>query len=114
LRREGVLLAGAADMMKQNKQDGFACVSCAWPKPAKALPLEYCENGAKATAWEITTHRTTPEFFAAHTCTELRGREDYYLELQGRMTHPMRYDAASDKYLPVSWESAFADFGREL
>jgi molybdopterin-dependent oxidoreductase alpha subunit len=114
LRREGVLLAGAAGMMKQNKKDGFACVSCAWPKPAKALPFEYCENGAKATAWEITTHRTTPEFFAAHTCTELRGWEDYYLEQQGRLTHPMRYDAASDKYLPVDWELAFAEIGREL
>jgi molybdopterin-dependent oxidoreductase alpha subunit len=114
LRREGVLLRGAVDMMKQNKKDGFACVSCAWPKPANPLPLEYCENGAKATAWEITTHRTTPDFFAQHTCAELRGWEDYYLEQQGRLTHPMRYDSASDKYLPVSWESAFEEIGREL
>ncbi len=114
LRREKVLLSGAIDLMKQNKRDGFACVSCAWPKPAKPNTFEYCENGAKATAWEITAHRTTPEFFAAHTCTELRGWEDYYLEQQGRLTHPMRYDAASDKYLPVSWDSAFAEIGAEL
>jgi hypothetical protein len=94
LRREGVLLRGAVDLMKQNKADGFSCVSCAWPKPAKANTFEYCENGAKATVWEITTHRTTPDFFAKHTCAELRGWEDYYLEQQGRLTHPMRYDAA--------------------
>jgi molybdopterin-dependent oxidoreductase alpha subunit len=114
LHREGVLLSGAADLMKQNKADGFACVSCAWPKPAKAHIFEYCENGAKATAWEITTHRTTPDFFSQHTCAELRGWEDYYLEQQGRLTHPMRWDAATDKYLPVSWESAFKEIGTEL
>jgi molybdopterin-dependent oxidoreductase alpha subunit len=114
LRREGVLLSGAADLMKQNKADGFSCVSCAWPKPAKSHMFEYCENGAKATAWEITTHRTTPAFFAQHTCAELRQWEDYYLEQQGRLTHPMRWDAATDKYLPVSWETAFAEIGREL
>jgi molybdopterin-dependent oxidoreductase alpha subunit len=114
LRREGVLLAGAAGLMKQNKPDGFACVSCAWPKPAKAHPFEYCENGAKATAWEITTHRATPDFFSQHSCAELRGWEDHYLEQQGRLTHPMRWDAATDKYLPVSWDSAFEEIGREL
>ena len=26
--------------------------------------FEFCENGAKATAWEITRKRVTPEFFA--------------------------------------------------
>ena len=32
-----------------------------------AAPFEFCENGAKATAWEMTSHRCTPEFFAEHT-----------------------------------------------
>ncbi len=114
LFREGVPDAGATTLLHQNKPDGFACVSCAWPKPADPHPFEYCENGAKATAWEITTHRTTPEFFAAHTCEELRGWQDYDLEQQGRLTQPMRWDAASDKYLPVSWADAFAEIGREL
>jgi molybdopterin-dependent oxidoreductase alpha subunit len=114
LLHEGVPDAAATTLMHQNKVDGFACVSCAWPKPADAHAFEYCENGAKATAWEITTHRTTPEFFAAHTTAELRGWQDYTLEQQGRLTHPMRWDKASDKYLPVSWESAFAEIGAEL
>ncbi len=30
---------------------------CAWAKPANAHPAEFCENGAKATAWELTSHR---------------------------------------------------------
>ena len=49
------------------------CVSCAWAKPAKPHPLEFCENGAKATAWEITSRRADPAFFAAHTARRARG-----------------------------------------
>jgi molybdopterin-dependent oxidoreductase alpha subunit len=90
------------------------CVSCAWAKPAKPHPLEFCENGAKATAWEITDRRTTPEFFAKHTLTELEGWEDYYLEEQGRLTHPMKWDKERDIYAPISWEQAFSEIGGHL
>lgn len=114
LLRERIPLDGAKILMAQNKPDGFACVSCAWPKPAKPHAFEYCENGAKATAWEITSRRTTPEFFAKHTVDALRRWSDYDLEQQGRLTQPMRWDAATDKYLPVSWQSAFEEIGREL
>src|SRR3546814_10277270 len=34
--------------------------------------------------------------------------------MQGRLTEPMRYDAASDHYVPVSWDQAFATIGRHL
>src|SRR3546814_562151 len=34
--------------------------------------------------------------------------------MQGRLTEPMRYDAASDYYVPVSWDQAFATIGRHL
>ena len=114
LAREGVLASGPLVLSRHNKVDGYQCTSCAWVKPAHPLPFEYCENGAKATAWDITTKRCTPEFFARHTVTELLDWDDYQLEKPGRLTHPMRYDAASDKYVPVSWESAFTEIGREL
>jgi molybdopterin-dependent oxidoreductase alpha subunit len=114
LRREGVLASGALALTRQNKVDGFQCVSCAWVKPAKPLPFEFCENGAKATAWEVTTHRCTPEFFADHTVSELLDWDDFQLEQTGRLTHPMRYDASIDKYVPVSWGEAIATIGREL
>src|ERR1700710_825537 len=71
LTREGVLASGGLALTRQNKVDGFQCVSCAWVKPAQPLPFEICENGAKATAWEITAHRCSPAFFAEHTVTEL-------------------------------------------
>ena len=54
-------------LLRQNKPDGFMCVSCAWAKPADHHTFEFCENGAKATLWELTTRRCTPDFFAEHT-----------------------------------------------
>ena len=101
-------------LMRQNKPKGFMCVSCSWAKPADYHPFEFCENGAKATLWELTTRRCTPEFFAKHTLTELRDWKDYDLEQQGRLTHPMRYDRETDRYLPCEWDEAFQGIAREL
>jgi molybdopterin-dependent oxidoreductase alpha subunit len=114
LLREGIPLEGAELIFKQNKPDGFMCVSCAWGKPAEPHPAEVCENGVKATAWEITRKRVGPDFFANHTLAELESWPDHRLEEAGRLTEPMRWDPASDKYLPVSWEAAYAEIGREL
>ena len=113
LMRNRVPLSGARLLLHQNKSKGFACVSCAWAKP-KSRPLEFCENGAKATAWEIDAHRATPDFFANHTVSELLTWSDFQLERQGRLTHPLRWDKESDKYLPVQWEEAFRDIGQRL
>ncbi|TFW27975.1 FdhF/YdeP family oxidoreductase [Duganella callida] len=114
LLHQRVPLTDAKLLLHQNKPDGFACVSCAWAKPAHPHPFEFCENGAKATAWELTGKRCGPDFFAAHTVRELLAWRDFALEDQGRLTTPMRWDAASDRYLPVDWDSAFAEIGREL
>jgi molybdopterin-dependent oxidoreductase alpha subunit len=114
LTQEEVALLGSEILLRQNKPDGFMCVSCSWAKPAKPHPFEFCENGAKATAWEITSKTVTPEFFSQHTLTELRTWSDHQLEEQGRLTTPMRYDLANDKYLPVSWNEAFREIGAEL
>ncbi|QKJ94158.1 FdhF/YdeP family oxidoreductase [Agrobacterium pusense] len=114
LLREHVPLSGPTLLKHQNKPQGYMCVSCAWAKPAKTHPLEFCENGAKATAWEITNRRADSAFFARHTLAELEGWRDHDLEEQGRLTQPMRWDAATDRYLPVSWQAAFEEIGREL
>ena len=115
LQREQVPIpATVKELWRQNKPRGFTCVSCAWPQPEKPLKFEFCENGAKASAWELTSLRTTPEFFAQHTCTELLDWSDHDLEQQGRLTHPLRYDRASDKYVSVSWGEAFDAIASEL
>jgi len=106
---------GSLDTLRQqNKTGGFMCVSCAWGKPKHPHAFEFCENGAKATLWELTTRRCTPDFFASHTVSELRSWTDHDLEQQGRLTHPLRYDAATDRYLPCTWQDAFEAIGASL
>lgn len=90
LTRERVLASAPAALMRQNKPDGFACVSCAWAKPADPHVFEFCENGAKATTWEITTRRVDDAFFASHPLQELETWADHDLEELGRLTRPMR------------------------
>jgi len=114
LTQEEVAVLGSEILWKQNKPGGYMCVSCSWAKPSTPRPFEFCENGAKATAWEVTSKTTTPEFFSQHTVTELQGWSDHALEENGRLTHPMRYDAATDRYRPVAWEEAFREIGAEL
>ena len=101
-------------LARQNKPEGYMCSSCAWGKPAHPHIFEFCENGAKSTIWELTRDRCGPKFFAAHTVEELRGWSDYDLEMQGRLTTPLRYDAATDRYIACSWDEAFANIGAEL
>jgi len=114
LLNEHVLFKGGSVMLHQNKPEGYACVSCAWAKPANPHPFEFCESGAKATAWEITSKRIDADFFLQHPVAELRTWSDHLLEAEGRLTVPLRWDAASDRYLEVTWESAFEEIGREL
>lgn len=114
LLESGSPLSGARTLLKANQPDGFDCPGCAWGDPEHGSSFEFCENGVKAVSWEATEKRATPAFFAANTVSELRKLSDYELELNGRLTHPMRYDAASDRYLPVNWEDAFAEIGSVL
>jgi molybdopterin-dependent oxidoreductase alpha subunit len=98
----------------QNKPAGHMCTSCAWAKPPSPHLAEFCENGAKATIWDLTSKRCTPEFFADNTVESLRGWSDHELEMQGRLTTPLRYDVASDRYLPVAWQEAIDAIGAQL
>ena len=102
-------------LLKVNQKDGFDCPSCAWPDPdGERKTAEFCENGAKAVAWEATRKRLTPEIFARHPISELLLKPDRWLEELGRITHPMLRARGSDYYEPISWEDAFALIGREL
>ena len=101
-------------LLRTNKPDGFDCPGCAWPDKEHTSTFQFCENGAKAVTWEATKKRVPPEFFAAHTVTELLTWTDYEMENQGRLTHPMAYDKASDTYKPIAWDDAFARVGEVL
>lgn len=114
LMEQSVLVKGSRGLLAMNQPGGFKCPSCAFPDPDHHKKLEFCENGAKALAHEATKARVTREFFARHTVAELMERSDYWLEMQGRLTEPMRYDEATDKYVPVTWDDAFALIGKHL
>jgi anaerobic selenocysteine-containing dehydrogenase len=101
-------------LLRTNKPDGFDCPGCAWPDKEHTSTFQFCENGAKAVTWEATKKRVPPEFFAAHTVTELLGWSDYALENEGRLTHPMAYDPAADKFVAIAWDEAFARIGAAL
>lgn len=108
LREQEVVMKGNKTLMRANQPQGFDCPGCAWPDPKHVSSFEYCENGAKAVAAEATRKRATPELFAKYTVSEmLAAGEDYWLESHGRLTHPLRYDADTDKYLECSWQDAF-------
>jgi molybdopterin-dependent oxidoreductase alpha subunit len=101
-------------LLSMNQPHGFDCPGCAWPDPKHTSSFEFCENGVKAVTWEATAKRTTPAFFAAHTVSELWNWSDFDLENEGRLTHPMVYDHASDRYVPISWEDALTRIGTAL
>ncbi|WP_329755751.1 FdhF/YdeP family oxidoreductase [Stenotrophomonas maltophilia] len=114
LLQQSVIGKGSKALLAMNQPGGFKCPSCAFPDADERRKLEFCENGAKALAWEATQFRAGRELFARHTVTELMAQTDYWLEMQGRLTEPMRYDAATDHYVPCSWDDAFALIGRHL
>ena len=101
-------------LLTMNQPAGFDCPGCAWPDPKHTSSFEFCENGAKAVAWEATSKRTTPEFFAEHTVSELWSWSDFALEGEGRLTHPMVYDQATDTFQPIAWDDAFNLIGAAL
>lgn len=114
VREQGAPATSARALLKANQPDGFDCPGCAWPDPKHTSSFEFCENGAKAVAWETTSRTIGAEFFAAHTVTELRAQSDHWLEAQGRLGVPLRYDRETDRYVPVSWADAFELLGRTL
>ncbi|ENO8415141.1 FdhF/YdeP family oxidoreductase [Vibrio mimicus] len=101
-------------MLKTNQNGGFDCPGCAWGESPENGMVNFCENGAKAVNWEATSRLVDPEFFTQYSVSELSKQTDYWLEYQGRLSHPMRYDAQTDHYVEISWEDAFALVGKHL
>ncbi|MBX3203469.1 MAG: FdhF/YdeP family oxidoreductase [Labilithrix sp.] len=109
------LVRGARTLLLTNQIEGFDCPGCAWPEPQEhRSSFEFCENGAKAVASEATTRRVTPAFFAEWSVEDLAKQSDFWLNEQGRLTHPMVLRPGATHYEPIAWDEAFATIGREL
>jgi molybdopterin-dependent oxidoreductase alpha subunit len=113
--REMGLVRGVRALLKLNQPGGIDCMSCAWPDRDEGRGMaEFCENGAKALAWEADSDRLTPEFFRAHSLAELARQSDHWLGQQGRLTEPMWLPPGGTHYEPIAWEAAFTLIAREL
>jgi molybdopterin-dependent oxidoreductase alpha subunit len=97
-------------LLAMNQVNGFDCPSCAWgdPDPDHRRTAEFCENGAKAVAWEATRKRVDAAFFAEHSVAALRERDGHWLESQGRLAQPMHLAPGATHYEPIAWEDALA------
>ena len=104
---QGIPIKGAMTLLRNNQKHGFDCPGCAWPDPRHASSFEFCENGVKAVAAEATSKRVPPEFFAKHSVSSLLQQDDFWLENQGRLTHPMAYNPDTDHYEAIAWDDAF-------
>jgi len=90
-------------------------MSCAWPEPdGHRRLIEFCENGAKAVAWEADSRRVTAEFFRRYSVGELAEQSDYWLGQQGRITEPVVLRSGATHYDAISWDDAFSLLAQEL
>ena len=116
MHRQGHSVPSAVRILaKMNQTDGFDCPGCAWPDPDdRAALTEFCENGAKAAAWETTRRRLDWRFFQRYSIDELAQKSDYWLGQQGRFTEPLMLRPGSRFYEPISYDEAFKRIAAEL
>ncbi len=94
------------NLFRVNQDKGFDCPGCAWGDSAEGV-FQFCENGAKAIAWESTNKTIGRDFFAKHSVSYLNKQSDYWLEYQGRLAEPLQYNPVTDHYEPIGWDEAF-------
>lgn len=99
-----------------NQPDGLDCPGCAWPESITGdrKKIEFCENGAKAVAEELTTRLASPEWWAKHSIAELETKTEYWLGQSGRITHPMMIREGETHYRPVTWNEAFTTIAEHV
>ncbi|WP_201529838.1 FdhF/YdeP family oxidoreductase [Psychrobacter frigidicola] len=108
-------LRGSLSVLSSNQPiGGFDCPGCAWPDHKSHKTIDVCETGIKVIASETMSTRADAKFFARHTVKELQGWSGYELEHSGRLSEPLYYDAAQDRYVAISWQDAYARIAEQL
>jgi len=102
------VVRGTRALSLLNQMGGIDCSSCAWPEPDDhRTPAEFCENGAKAIAWEADRRTIGGEFFLANSVRQLAEQSDYWHGQQGRLTEPLVLRPGNTHYQPIHWDEAF-------
>src|SRR5436190_2312606 len=102
-------------LLTLNQKGGIDCPSCAWPDPEDDRTIvEFCESGAKALADEAMSKYIGPEFWKEHDIEQLSEKEDYWLNMQGRLTEPVVRRRGATHYEPITWQDAFQLVAGEL
>jgi len=108
---------GIKTLFKLNQVKGYDCPSCAWPDPdpsERSSIAEYCENGAKAIAWEASKTIIGAQFFKENSIISLLEKSNYWLEKQGRLATPMYIGKNDTHYKPITWEEAYKVLAKQL
>src|SRR5689334_23855497 len=88
-------------LKRLNQFDGYDCPGCAWPDPDhERSSVEFCENGAKAIAEEVTNKKCDVQFFANHSIAEMKAWTDYEIGKSGRIVQPMILKQGEEHYEP--------------
>lgn len=116
LSKELGIFKGLKIISKMNQKKGFDCSGCAWPDPDghRSKLGEYCENGAKALAEEMTDSKVGPAFFAHNSVEEMSEWSDFKIGKSGRITHPMYLSSDRSHYKKISWKDAFDLIAKHL
>lgn len=114
IKKHTGLLTGAKLLSQMNQRGGFDCPGCAWPDPQDRSHFEFCENGVKAVSAEATRKRVDPQFFEQWSLRALSEKSDYWLEDQGRLTHPMWKEVGASHYQPIQWDHAFSKIANHI
>src|SRR5262249_58172505 len=77
LREQSVLIKGSKALLSMNQPAGFDCPGCAWPDPKHTSSFEFCENGAQAVSFDLTSRRVTRGFFPRHYVAETAQHSGY-------------------------------------
>ncbi len=109
------VVRGTKALLMLNQKDGVDCPSCAWPDPDDHRAMaEFCENGAKAIAWEADSKTIGADFFREHSIDELGKLSDYEHGRFGRLAEPMVLRPGSRHYEPIGWDETFQLIADEL
>ena len=115
LKQYDAITRGSVSVFQGNQPEGgFDCPGCAWPDHKSHKTIDMCENGIKVVASETMATKADAAFFAQHSVSELQRWDGYQLELAGRLSEPLHYDAEQDRYLPIAWESAYQIVAEQL